>query len=267
MRSCLFISLAVVCLWAHPAAAWTREEAQQVADAYAQELALRKAARQVAQAYVRERRLQVAVLPPFRVAAPPGVRFAPIPDGPSVSSPSPAAASQRWQLALDSRAAVATYKEHQQTVTSDFTTPYPELVGTLTYHGSRGLTSSLQGSIGHSLTSTETWDINGIHVQTNDLDVSRVTLNAQLGKQLPSSDPGQLASTAFLGYGVRSLRFVRSNFNILDIITIRDTVTESYWIQHVGGGLQINLRPAERLQVTSASSLYWVFFNEADNSL
>ena len=70
----------------------------------------------------------------------------------------------------------------------------------------------------------------------------------------------------FLGYGFRLIGFERTNFNILNIITSREVVTEKYYIHHIDAGLRLDKPLTEKWGISVSGLLGYVFYNQADNS-
>jgi len=70
-----------------------------------------------------------------------------------------------------------------------------------------------------------------------------------------------------LGYGFGFDNFKRSNFNILDIITLRDTVSEKYYLHHADIGFMAKQKINDKFNVSGAFSYGYIFYNQANNSI
>lgn len=172
-----------------------------------------------------------------------------------------------WTFSIDTGLGWVKYREREQTLESAFDTFFTEAVGTLARRGPSDTEITLRGGAGITLTDTETWDLNDAHAQTNDLSFHRFTFEGRFGKWFDAPDGSPLRTQPFVNYGARYLRFERSRFAVANALTIRDTVDESYWVHHLGGGVRVVARPSERWEVDSAASLGWVFRNTAKNSV
>ncbi len=184
------------------------------------------------------------------------------------SAPAQATESQEnkaWTMEADIRAGAAQYKEKESTISSSFNAFYPELFLTAAHEGENGLQTALGFSFGGTTTDTEKWFINGVEYQTNDLYFYRINAKASIGKILYSENK-DFKAVPFLAYGFRFIDFNRTNFNILNIITSRDIVTEKYYIQHIDFGVNFDKKFNDKFSVSGLASYGYVFYNQAHNS-
>lgn len=173
----------------------------------------------------------------------------------------------RWEFDAKFKPAGAGYKEKEANVKSDFKVFYPEFLFSAARHFDYDIPVAVDFSIGQSATAKETWYISDMKYQTNDLNFFRANLKGNVGKTFYLDESRQFGLTPFLGYGFRFINFQRSNFNILNLITIRDTVNEKYYIHHGDIGFRANQKINDKFGISGALSYSYVFYNEADNSI
>lgn len=162
--------------------------------------------------------------------------------------------------------ASANYKEKQDQVESNFHAFYPEGVLSISKKTRNDWEFAGDFSYGQTDTRTETWNVDGIQVQHNDLDFSRANGRVSLGKILHWDRIKPLKVTPFVNYGFRYIDFVRNHFDFLGIRTDTE-VTEKYYIHYAGGGLKLDTKLTNRLHLLGTGSCAYVFYNRAHNSL
>lgn len=177
------------------------------------------------------------------------------------------AAEKPWAVATDVTLAGLSYKESDSGLKSSFKALYTEFSAELSRRLPYGFITSARGSFGLTTNEPETWKIDNITVQTNDLDLWQVSADSKLAYALTFERANGLRLLPSVGYGFRYVKFTRSNFNIPDIITIRDTVSERYAIHHLDVGLGIDYALGERWRLVSDTSAGFVVYNQADNSV
>jgi len=171
-----------------------------------------------------------------------------------------------WHILTNLKVGAANYKEEEQTVSSDYKAVYSEFLCAAVNQSNNDIEKAIDFSFGQSTTDTETWYISDIKYQTNDLDFYRINLKGSIGKILYSDKYKNLQVVPFLGYGFRYINFKRADFNILDIITFREVVTEKYSIHHCDFGLKFNNALGDKWNIFGLGSFGYVFYNQADNS-
>lgn len=124
-----------------------------------------------------------------------------------------------------------------------------------------------------ALSGKETWKVEGIEYQRNDMDFWGWDFSWNLGYAFnikyytgSSGEQENLTFTPFVGYGYRNIQFSRSNFNVLNLITITKTVDEDYDIHHLDLGLKVNRQLRNNLNLSLGFLGGYVISNEADNS-
>ena len=169
-----------------------------------------------------------------------------------------------WKISLAIRAGRAEYEEKEQTIKSKYNVIYPEAVLTVNNTTSGGMDIGADFGFGYSLTDTETWYVSGAEYQTNDLNLYRGDFKGRLGKVIGGEG---FSITPFVGYGFRYINFDRSNFNILNTITLRDVVTEKYYIQHGDAGVKFSKKFGEKFSLYGKGTYGHVFYDKAHNSV
>lgn len=164
------------------------------------------------------------------------------------------------------RAGTANYKERESTIRSEWDAFYAEL-GVSFFKDTPGdIEYALGASFGQSVAQNEDWDIDDVLYQTNDMDFFRFNVTGSIGKILYSDRYENLRVVPFLGAGFRLIDFRRSDFNILNIITIRDTVSEKYYLPHIDAGVRFESKLGENWGISGMAAFGYVPYNQADNS-
>ncbi len=169
-----------------------------------------------------------------------------------------------WKISAAIRAGRAEYEEKEQTIKSKYDVIYPEAVLTVNNTTAGGMDIGADLAFGYSLTDTETWYVSGAEYQTNDMNFYRGDFKGRLGKVIGGED---LSITPFIGYGFRYINFERSNFNILNTITLRDVVTEKYYIQHGDAGIKFIKKFGEKISLYGKGTYGHAFYDKAHNSV
>jgi len=171
-----------------------------------------------------------------------------------------------WSLDTQLKSGVASYEEDELGVSSEHETPYTELLARGVYQGDSGIEMGIGSSFGYAFSDTETWYVDGLKYQTNDLNFYRFNLNGALGLRLPLQEDASLHFTPYIGYGFRLIKFERSNFNILNVITSTEVVSEKYYIHHADCGIKLDMDLTDKLTLSPSWAYGYVFYNQADNS-
>jgi hypothetical protein len=171
-----------------------------------------------------------------------------------------------WQVKADGTMACAIYREKESGLKSDFAAFYMEAGCTVIRTSPADIENTARLSYGFSGSGTEQWDVDGIEYQTNDLSLSRFSLDVSAGKILYSSRYKPLHVVPYVTYGFRYLEFERSDFNVLNLILIRDAVTEEYYIHLLGAGLKAEYTLNDRWSVGGWAQCSYPFYSVADNS-
>ena len=177
--------------------------------------------------------------------------------------------SKNWSLNIQEKIGGATYAEKEQTIKSEWRNIY--------YRSDVGLDNLRDHSTAIKVianlgffavpTNTETWHVNNIKYQTNDMGFWGITPGLELGYQFNNLDSQKRCSFApFLGYNYKHIKFKRTNFNILNIITSRDIVSEAYDIHYLDLGTYWDYKVGEKWGAFSRISYGFVLSNKADNS-
>lgn len=169
-------------------------------------------------------------------------------------------------IKTDIKVGVANYKEEEQNIKSEYKAVYPEVLFSVTKPGESDVETSLELSFGQTLADVETWYISGEKYQTNDLDFSRVNIKGSVGKILYSDKYQNLQVIPFGGYGFRFIRFERTNFNILNVITSREVITEKYYLYHLNFGIKFDKKMNDKFAILGLADFAYVFSNQAENS-
>ncbi|MDD4957028.1 MAG: hypothetical protein PHH49_06470 [Candidatus Omnitrophica bacterium] len=127
--------------------------------------------------------------------------------------------------------------------------------------------------VGFSFTSedSETWDVGGARYQTNDMKYWALDSGFLLGWAVPldmgSSSEPNMYLTPLIGYNYKFMRFTRTNFNILNTITITDTVDEDFYIHALELGGKFDFMVNEKLALFVKPIWGIVLYDYAHNSI
>lgn len=172
-----------------------------------------------------------------------------------------------WYVEIREKLGVANYEESDAPVSSDFSSFFSEVSCTALNDNANDIEKSISFSYGQAVEDKETWRVDDIDYQTNDMSFYRIKLFGSVGKILYSDRYKDLRVIPFIGYGFRYVNFKRSNFNILNIITLTDEVSEKYYLHHLDCGVKFDLPIFKRWDIAGMGSIGYVFYNQADNSI
>ena len=178
----------------------------------------------------------------------------------------------RWRVTWEPSFGISAYEEDTGSGSSRILSDWDAFI----YGGRLGVdnhASSEEGIRGRfsldtfaSATATETWTVGGAKYQTNDMDLWGISPGLEAGYAFLLDDESQSQLIPSVGYEFRYLKFSRTNFNILNIITSRDVVTESYQIHLSWAGMRGIHRLGSDWRLEGATLAGLVFDNAADNS-
>ena len=165
------------------------------------------------------------------------------------------------------------YSENEGGVASDWDSNLFKISLGLANQDRNQLEGEAKFSFFNGSSDTEEWKVDSVSYQTNDMDLKgwdfecKLGYAIDLGYDFPDlATDTELVFTPFLGYGYRNIRFSRSDFNILNLITITETVDEDYNIHHLNLGGRLDLGVNNDLNFSLGLLGGYVFYNEADNS-
>jgi len=171
-----------------------------------------------------------------------------------------------WNLTGNFKTGLATYEESEQTIYSEADLIFFETVLGAVNRNTNDIEKAINFSFGQTTTGEETWHVSGVKYQTNDLAFSRINLSASIGKMLYSDKYKNLLVIPFLGYGYRYINFERGDFNILNLVTTREVVTEQYYIHHLDVGLKLESTINDKWAINGSCAFGYALKNDADNS-
>lgn len=172
-------------------------------------------------------------------------------------------------LALRVGVGEVSYEEHVSLdpIDSSFDAPTVTLAGEWHYVHPRGYRTKVQFGGWLSDEDTETWREAGDLIQRNSLEVLDVELRGHWGLDLLRNTPAR--TTAWIGLGMRSTSFERSEFEVIgrDLQEDFGTVDEDFLVVYVDGRLDGAWPITEAVSVFGGVGVGFVFVNEADNDL
>ena len=171
-----------------------------------------------------------------------------------------------WELTTEDLMGAAYYKEEESNIKSDWRAFYNETEFALSDYDNKRFEGEANIGFLAAVKSREKWDYFDSEYQTNDMSLWGLDLNTALGYALILNNTESAAIAPLVGYGYKFIRFTRSNFNILNIITITEIVDEDYQIHHLDGGFRLSCKTTERLEFVGKAVFGWVFYNAAKNS-
>lgn len=173
-----------------------------------------------------------------------------------------------WEISFDNYIGGAIYKESESSVESDWSAFYNKSTVKVADYDNKNVEGDLHFGMGVSATGEETWDINGVEFQRNDMRFWDIDTGIDLGWafSFPVGEETNVTLTPLVGYRWRFIRFTRENFTILNVITIRETIDEDYNIHFLDVGGRFSVTPGEKLEFFAKPVFGIVLYNSADNS-
>lgn len=174
-----------------------------------------------------------------------------------------------WQFNIDNKLGAATYEEEESDIEGEWSNFYYRLDASLDNLRNLEVPFKLKAGLGYFLvpTDTETWYIKDIQFQTNDMDFWGLNPCLEAGYRFGTGLEQTLSLTPFVGYGYKHIKFKRTNFNILNLITSSEVVSETYSIHYLGLGCYLDYALNERWGIFSRLAYNYVINNKADNSV
>jgi hypothetical protein len=176
-----------------------------------------------------------------------------------------------WEVNLNNKIGHAIYRENESTLKSKWSNFYYRLDLGVDNFADEDRNIKLLANFGFFIapTDTETWHVSGVKYQTNDMDFFGINQDLAIGYQFKISNPRKeekLIFTPLLGYGYKRIKFKRTNFNVLNIITSREVVSEIYDIHYLSSGFHADYYTNEKWKFFSNFLYGYIFSNKADNS-
>ncbi|MFH1995868.1 MAG: hypothetical protein ABIJ27_02590 [Candidatus Omnitrophota bacterium] len=181
------------------------------------------------------------------------------------------ALSHALEITVDDFMGVAIYEEKESflgvALKSDWKGFYNEGTLRATDYNIKGFEGELFFGVPTTAVSKEEWHISGAKYQTNDMSLWGINTGVMVGWAFPLSvsKDAKVAVTPLFGYRWRFLRFTRNNFNILNMVTIAETVDEDFNIHSLetGGKLSFFFKDYE---LFVRPMFGFVLYNAATNS-
>ena len=170
-----------------------------------------------------------------------------------------------WEINLDTELAGVSYEEEDADITSDWSTFYHRTSLNVANNDKENFEGEVEFGMFYTATDTENWDVGSLEYQTNDMYFWG--LDAQvLGGWAINFEDTPFTVTPLGGYGYKFIRFSRTDFNILNIITSTEVVDEDFNIHHLDLGAKFDYELNEKTNIFAKSLFGFVIYNEADNS-
>jgi len=182
-----------------------------------------------------------------------------------------------WEVSVDDFMGYVSYEEDETVDSTNVRSDWGAFYNKTTLFLKDYDNENIEGEVryGMSVTSKdeEKWYINDIEYQTNDLSFWGVDTGFALGWAIPidSKDPGimemlDITIVPLVGYNWRYLRFTRTNFNVMNTLTIAETVDEYYNLHSVDLGCRLNINVNEKFDIYVKPMFGVLVYNSAHNS-
>ncbi|MFH1846563.1 MAG: hypothetical protein ABH869_03290 [Candidatus Omnitrophota bacterium] len=178
-----------------------------------------------------------------------------------------------WEVKLDDYMGGVVYKEDGRLANTEIrskaTAFYSKTTLSFCNYDNEGLEGELFYSMFLTGQAEEAWDVDTIRYQTNDLSFWGLETGWHLGWAIPVdiNKDFDVTITPLAGYRWKFMRFTRQNFNILNTITIAETVDEDYEVHSIDVGGKITVGLTEDLEIFVKPILGIVTYNSATNSV
>lgn len=178
-----------------------------------------------------------------------------------------------WEISVDDTLGGAVYKEEDSSAGFDLDSDWKAFYNKTTLYLADYDNKNIEGEARFGFAATaageETWDINTSEYQTNDMSFWGTELGFALGWAFQGvvMDDVDMTFTPLLGYKWKFIRFTRSNFNILNIITIRETIDEDFNVHSIDFGFKLNGEFRKKFELYIKPIFGLAFYNSAYNSV
>lgn len=169
-----------------------------------------------------------------------------------------------WEIEFNNQIGTVDYEEKALDIKNDWDAFWYKAVLETNNCDKKDLEFESRTGLFFTPVETETWFVEGTKYQTNDMDFWGWDTNVDLGWALGESN---MTLTPFAGYGYRNIRFKRTNFNVLNIITSREVVSEYYYIHYLEFGAGLDYAFDDKLSLLIRGSAGPVISNKAHNSV
>jgi len=186
-------------------------------------------------------------------------------------------AEPAWEVSIDDSMGVALYSENDSIAGSDIKGDWKAFYNKTTISVSNYDGEGIEGEVRYGMFLTpkaeETWDINSVRYQTNDMSFWGIDTGFDIGWGFSFEGVSDFAEnniditlTPLVGYRWKFFRFSRTNFNVLNIITSTETVDEDYNIHCLDLGGRIGIDLGEKWEVFAKPIFGLVLYDSAKNS-
>jgi hypothetical protein len=172
------------------------------------------------------------------------------------------------EVTVDDTMAAAIYKEDERTISSDWHAFYNKSTIYLADYDGKSIEGEAFFGMFVTAEATESWDINSIEFQTNDMRFWGMDTGADIGWgfSFDMNDETTLCIVPMAGYRWKFIRFTRQNFNILNTITIRETVDEDFNLHFLDLGGRVSAKFGEKFEIFVKPIFGIALYNSAENS-
>ena len=177
-----------------------------------------------------------------------------------------------WEISIDDYMAGATYEEKGSLSGLDIKSDWKSFYNKTAFYLGDYDNKNIEGEVNFGMFLTpkarETWNINGSQYQTNDMSLWGMSTSADIGWafSMNMGEKSNITATPLIGYRWKFIRFSRSNFNILNAITIAETVDEDYDLHFLDIGGRFNYTVG-KFEVFTKPIFGIVLYDAAKNSV
>ncbi|MFH1317416.1 MAG: autotransporter outer membrane beta-barrel domain-containing protein [Candidatus Omnitrophota bacterium] len=183
-----------------------------------------------------------------------------------------------WEVSADHYVGAAIYSERDTfegtNVESDCKSFYEKVTLNFGDYDKEGLECGVHYGMFFTAGATETWDIDSVQFQTNDMRFWGLDTSFDVGWAFPIEgisdfcyNPINMVVTPFVGYRWKFIRFTRDDFNLMDAIVITETVDEDFYVNSIDVGGKLDFEIGDKLNLFIKPILGMVIYNTAYNSV
>ena len=183
------------------------------------------------------------------------------------------AGAEAWKLEVENYSGYVSYEENETVSGLDLDSDWSAYINRtgLTFKGydHEGFEGEVRTGFSFTTENSEKWDINDIECMTNDMKLWAWDAGFLLGWALPldmNSADSELCFTPLIGYNYEFIRFTRTNFNILDVITVTEVVDIDYYLHALDLGGRIDFAVNEQLNFFVKPIYGFIVYDYVHNS-
>lgn len=187
------------------------------------------------------------------------------------------AQAEVWEVSADHYMGAAIYRESDTyegtDIESDCKSFYEKVTLNFGNYDKEGLEGDIHYGMFFTSGATETWDVDSVQFQTNDMRFWGIDAGFDIGWAFPiegisdfSYNKINMVLTPIVGYRWKFIRFSRDDMNIMNTVVITETVDEDFYINSIDVGGKLDIEINDSLNLFIKPILGIVVYNSSYNS-